>query len=277
MNSELEEAGVNREYEKTGVNTASEGPDVNREGADVNTEPEGVDVNTECEGEGADVNREWEGVGVTGEAGVNAEPQGADVNIEHTHAGAPVDNPLPTMQNLMNQLMYHAAESGKLETVKFLSEVKGADVNWTYKGQIPHTKDAGQSGQKLGKQKTFCQTILMGAAIEGNLECVQFLIKAGADVNHTGTDMNTALAFAAYVSALDCLKLITEAGADVNNANKFGVTPLMCAACPRQTQENRGMETERPTDLKNAAECVSQLLKAGADVKTMLTTSSKQH
>ena len=94
-------------------------------------------------------------------------------------------------------------------------------------------------------------TLLMYAAHKGNLTFVNLLIEAGADVNaQTGTNENdgTALIFAAQSQAPECLKSLIAAGADLNKQGRNGNTTLVEAIEANDDQ------------------CVELLIKSGADV-----------
>jgi uncharacterized protein len=85
------------------------------------------------------------------------------------------------------------------------------------------------------------------AAMQGNREGVQSLLRQKADVNAPQADGATAIQWAAYRGDLDMADLLITAGANVKAANRDGVTPLWLAA-------QNG----------NAA-MIEKLLKAGAD------------
>lgn len=97
-------------------------------------------------------------------------------------------------------------------------------------------------------------TGLMMAAQKGNLECVEFLIARGVDVNAVSTTQETALLFAVIAVNQHTHAVIASlllAGANINHANKNGLTPLMLATSRKQ----EGV--------------VKQLLDAGADARAV--------
>ena len=76
-------------------------------------------------------------------------------------------------------------------------------------------------------------TPLMTAAWQGHTDCVEVMVKAGADVNlrsySSSNKGDTALVGAAWNSKV--INLLLKAGADVNVAGDGGKTPLMHASC----------------------------------------------
>ena len=95
------------------------------------------------------------------------------------------------------------------------------------------------------------QTLLMYAAHKGNLTFVNLLIEAGADVNaQTGTNEydDTALILAVRNHAFECVKRLIAVGADLNKRGENGNTALVEAI---EANDDR---------------CVELLIKSGADV-----------
>jgi len=85
--------------------------------------------------------------------------------------------------------------------------------------------------------------VIFIAAQRGDVEILELLIKAGADVNakigtshntdgvgYTGTADGTPLAYAAGAGKVDAMDVLRKAGADLNAAGPEGTTPLMRAA-----------------------------------------------
>ena len=70
----------------------------------------------------------------------------------------------------------------------------------------------------------------MLAAQNGLEECVEWLIKAGADVNAKDRNQDTVLHKATFTGKLNCMELLVKSGASVNAADESGTTPLMVAA-----------------------------------------------
>ena len=89
---------------------------------------------------------------------------------------------------------------------------------------------------------------LVCAAEKGQTQLVNYLIRAGADVNQKDYKGMTALYSAARNRNIECIKILVKAGAEVNLTDREGCTPLMVAAA---NGYNR---------------CLDQLMKTGADV-----------
>ena len=88
---------------------------------------------------------------------------------------------------------------------------------------------------------------LRDAAAVGNVDCVQVLIDAGADVNCLRLG-SAPLETAAGHGHVEIVKALIQAGADVNMRDGAGRTPLFSATAGK-----------KPT-------CLMELLKAGADM-----------
>ena len=70
------------------------------------------------------------------------------------------------------------------------------------------------------------KTALM-EAVKCSVDCIDFLVKAGANVNVQTTIEGTTALLEATKAKLECIPLLLEAGADVNVIDKEDVTPLM--------------------------------------------------
>ena len=76
---------------------------------------------------------------------------------------------------------------------------------------------------------------LQDASVRGHCECVNTLIKTGADVNMMDTSGRTPLMLVlnaenddddSSISSYKCVGLLMNAGADVNLSDNWGDTPL---------------------------------------------------
>jgi len=91
-------------------------------------------------------------------------------------------------------------------------------------------------------------TALMPAAIEGHVDCLEVLVKHGADVNVAANNGDTALILTAIEGHVDCVEVLVKHGADVNVAANNGDTASMEAA------------------YNGHVDCIEVLVKHGADV-----------
>ena len=129
-----------------------------------------------------------------------------------------------------SEAVMHAALTGDTARLRALLR-DGADVN----GGQPDGVSCGE-------------TPLMIAAEMGNLQCMDILIKAGADVNSKAQGGHTALNVAVWRNNVKAVNRLTRAGADVNSENLYERTALFHAARHGYHQ------------------CVKVLIEAGADV-----------
>ena len=105
--------------------------------------------------------------------------------------------------------LYYAATTNDLDEVKMLIESGMADVN--------------------AKNPAEGATALHGAAYEGNVDCVQYLIDNGADVNLQDDDGWTSLHAAVCGKRKKCLVLLLKADCDPFAENFDGLTPFQMA------------------------------------------------
>lgn len=73
-------------------------------------------------------------------------------------------------------------------------------------------------------------TALTLAALLGNTEIVDALIKHGAKVDHKASNGFTALILAAQNGHMPVIEILLENGAKIDLQNEDGITPLMWAA-----------------------------------------------
>jgi uncharacterized protein len=74
------------------------------------------------------------------------------------------------------------------------------------------------------------RTAMHYAALNGNLEIMAILIKAGAKLDPVDPLEDTPLHLATEENQTEAAKLLLDAGAEVDPQNKDGLTPLMIAA-----------------------------------------------
>jgi len=83
----------------------------------------------------------------------------------------------------------------------------------------------------LEKSETKLQKKFFAAAVSGNLEGMELLLKMGADVNWTEKQIHaTALMYAAGFDHYEMVELLLKKGADVNKITRQNTTALMYAA-----------------------------------------------
>ncbi len=82
----------------------------------------------------------------------------------------------------------------------------------------------------------FKTSILMEAAVRGNVGVMKLLIENGADVNMADKDGWTALMGVTVPGHLESVKLLLEHGADVRAKNHNGETALIMAAGTKHTE-----------------------------------------
>jgi ankyrin repeat protein len=125
-------------------------------------------------------------------------------------------------------------------------------------------------------------TLLILAAISGELPAMRLLISHGAKLEQTNAEGYTALLMATtnlYRTGVESVRLLLDAGADVNHAFPQGTTALMHAACPAARHYGevyyeaarllvaRGAEVDRRgpmgiTALSEAEECDAERTRA---------------
>ncbi|XP_046554206.1 putative ankyrin repeat protein RF_0381, partial [Haliotis rubra] len=191
--------------------------------------------------------------------------------------------------------VYTACEVGELNIVKMLFE-KGATMNMKASdGSTPLQSSCRghpnvvsyllKKGASVNQASTVTgDTALHIAAERESAECVDMLLKAGADVTVQNNTGDTPLHRAAGWGSSECVDVLLKAGADVNVQDNTGVTPLHGAAEPTgrgstecvdvllkvgadvNVQNNTGDTPLLQATGQGSAECVDMLLKAGADV-----------
>ena len=105
---------------------------------------------------------------------------------------------------------------------------------------------------------SFCndQTLLMFCAERGHSSSLKLLIAAGADIEASDDKGNTALGKAAENRHPECVAALIEAGMDVNAVDRWNATAILHTTFGCGTNSTAA----------DAAHCVSLLIEAGADV-----------
>jgi ankyrin repeat protein len=116
-------------------------------------------------------------------------------------------------------------------------------------------------------------TALLFATREGALDCVQLLVKAGADVNQTSVDGSSPLLVAVQNGYYNIASFLLERGANPNLANVKGWTPLYLAV------KNRNQETTAipgpSTD--GALDFIKTILDKGANPNLRIKNDTDVH
>lgn len=145
--------------------------------------------------------------------------------------------------------LHHAAHQGNPYEVRRLIQA-GAKVNAISGNSEIITQDTNKNTTSLPHQLLYANRTspLIWAALGGAADCMELLIKAGADINFQDEMGNTALHAAAACGFADCVQVLIQAGADVNKQTQNGLTPLHFSMT------------------YDAADCMKLLIKAGADI-----------
>ena len=91
-------------------------------------------------------------------------------------------------------------------------------------------------------------TPLMGAALNGDVDSAEFLMKEGANVNDVDDHNQSALSHAVLGRHEACVNILLRAGANVNTKDKQGITPLLRSV------------------IAGSPSCIKILIESGADV-----------
>lgn len=132
----------------------------------------------------------------------------AALAVAATGAWADLSNALNPFSNYFNNVA-RAAERNDVAAVRSLLS----------SGNNPNQVE--EDSQRTG---------LQWAAINGNLQILAILIKAGVRIGDRDKLGNTALHYAAEHNQLEALKLLLDVGAAIDDQNHDGMTPLMIGA-----------------------------------------------
>lgn len=132
------------------------------------------------------------------------------------------------LSRLEGEALLNAVERGDRQTLKFLIEEKGIDINTPAIGDGTALISAVRSnkpdivvalmemGADIDQSSRGDGNPLIMAAMTNNLKIAKMLIGYGADVNAVVTDDETALINASRRGSLEMTQLLVENGADVN-------------------------------------------------------------
>jgi ankyrin repeat protein len=90
--------------------------------------------------------------------------------------------------------------------------------------------EKGFNPSNLNDRIDNANTPLMEAALEGNVEMTDALLKKGADVNAVNDDENNALWFACVANNVEIITLLVTAGVNINHKNVNGASCLIYSA-----------------------------------------------
>ncbi|HTA47180.1 MAG TPA: ankyrin repeat domain-containing protein [Bryobacteraceae bacterium] len=116
-------------------------------------------------------------------------------------------------------------------------------------------------------------TALLFAAREGSMDCVDALVKAGANVNQTSADGSSPLLVAVQNGFYGIGRYLMDHGADINLANSKGWTPLYLAV------KNRNQETTAipGPNTDGVFDFIKALLDHGANPNLRITADTEIH
>jgi ankyrin repeat protein len=166
-------------------------------------------------------------------------------------AGAYIDNP---NSNFYNSPLKYASKNGNKKYIKLLLEAGASTDNYdalfdAYKNRhIECVELLIKAGANIDFQNENERTSLILASSNGHYRCIELLIKAGADINIKDRFGYSALIWASRNGYFKSLEVFVNAGANLNIQSNNENTPLVFAS------------------KKGYYKCVKLLIKAGADI-----------
>ncbi len=116
----------------------------------------------------------------------------------------------------------------------------------------------------------------MAAALNGEVECVQALLDASADVNHATTNLNTPLMKAALNGHVACVRVLLGWGADATKRNNSNMTAKLLASKSMEVEKKKLLDISkeihnpRSIEEKRKKETIQRLEKRIADHEIVL-------
>ncbi|KAK8850042.1 hypothetical protein M9Y10_018153 [Tritrichomonas musculus] len=93
-----------------------------------------------------------------------------------------------------------------------------------------YVKTKEDANSKIISDKNHCHSLLMAAAAHGALQCAEYLIKQGADVNMKNFHGFTAIHWAGFTGRTNVIPLLIQNGADIESRTADGKTPIHIAS-----------------------------------------------
>ncbi|MBU7314337.1 ankyrin repeat domain-containing protein [Paenibacillus oleatilyticus] len=139
-----------------------------------------------------------------------------------------------------NPVIVTAARYGNEEIIRYLLS-KGADINATNRFESSALEEAISWNNDIDL-KIFVDSgidmnkhggkALRGAAFDGNLQVIQFLVREGANINYCGSGLHsnpTPLHVAVSKGHTAIVDFLLENGADLSIQDRYGARPYVCA------------------------------------------------
>ena len=163
-------------------------------------------------------------------------------------------------------LMWAAAQ-GHAAMVRVLVEA-GADVNTRSTVVTWERQRTAEPRDKWLPPGGF--TALLLAARAGCVDCVNVLVKSGANINEIDPESHTALVLALMNGEFDVAGALIDAGIDINVADNVGRTALLAAVdAHTMPSSNRPAPKEADSTL-SSMDIIQKLLAKGANVNAAL-------
>lgn len=136
-------------------------------------------------------------------------------------------------------------------------------------------------------EDNYGRTVLLNAALYGNLELTEWVIEKGANVNHIDKNGYSALHFAAQENHTDVVKFLLEHNASPNIQDKNGNTPAWVAIMYWNGGQNYDtlkaiVDANADLSLKNKAnraaiDMIPEKIKEQLKIKYTAETKNKQN
>ena len=158
-----------------------------------------------------------------------------------------------------------AARDGSMKVLPLLLNARGINLNLRAKNGDTALMLAAFKKRKavvemlLAKGAAVNQdgwTALHYAAVAGDAEIVQLLLKRSAEVDSLSPNMTTPLMMAAMSGNIYAVKALLDGGADLNMANEQGLTAIDFAQKGNHTEIVEGLQYRKKANERRAAEAI---------------------